>query len=484
MARVPDEEIERLKKEVDLAELVIRSGVALKKAGGDLVGCCPFHDDGTPSLGDHAAKNLWHCMGACQVGGSAIDWVMRTQGVSFRHAVEVLRAGMAPVITPGRRGRSPSARWRDRLPSPLDVSAEDQAVLSSVLDYYHATLLESPEALRYLARRKIDDPEVITRFRLGYANRTLGYRLPSKQTKEGDAVRTRLIALGVLRASGHEHLSGSIVVPVITPQGAVTELYGRKLRAPARRHAGAPLPARSAPRGLERRGARRWRGDPLRVPPRRAHVLSAPVSLTSPPPMAPPGSAADHAEAFARQRVTRVLIAYDHDAAGDEAATKLATELMASGIECWRILFPYGSDANDVAARAATPADALGEAVRAAEWMGTGTLRRPATVRMPTSRPGHGDVAARATATVRWTRVNRLTAPARSDGPRPGTRDGPVTPSPFSSAAVFSAASCARGRGRPRRAGPRDGTATLAGAPHREEPLSGQPAGQRHGVVG
>ena len=50
MARIPDEEIERLKKEVDLAELVIRSGVALKKAGGDLVGCCPFHDDDTPSL--------------------------------------------------------------------------------------------------------------------------------------------------------------------------------------------------------------------------------------------------------------------------------------------------------------------------------------------------------------------------------------------------------------------------------------------------
>ena len=50
MARIADEEIERLKREVDLAELVVRSGVALKKAGGDLVGRCPFHDDDTPSL--------------------------------------------------------------------------------------------------------------------------------------------------------------------------------------------------------------------------------------------------------------------------------------------------------------------------------------------------------------------------------------------------------------------------------------------------
>src|SRR5271169_6694992 len=185
MARIPDEVLERLKEEVDLAALLTRSGVTLKKAGRDLVGRCPFHDDDTPSLVVTPAKGLWHCMGACQVGGSAIDWVMRTQGVSFRHAVEVLREGMAPVITPGRGAPVAKRSVSRRLPSPLDISAEDQAVLSQVRDYYHATLLESPEALRYLARRKIDDPEVIARFRLGYANRTLGYRLPSKQTKEG-----------------------------------------------------------------------------------------------------------------------------------------------------------------------------------------------------------------------------------------------------------------------------------------------------------
>ena len=71
-----------------------------------------------------------------------------------------------------------------------------------------------------------------------------------------------------------------------------------------------------------------------------------------------------------------MLIAYDHDAAGDEAAKKLATELMASGIECFRILFPYGADANDVAVAAAKPADALGRCVRAAEWMGAGKVTR------------------------------------------------------------------------------------------------------------
>jgi DNA primase len=387
VARIADEEIERLKKDVDLAELVIRSGVALKKAGADLVGCCPFHDDDTPSLVVTPSKGLWHCMGACQVGGSAIDWVMRTQGVSFRHAVEVLRSGVAPAITPGRRALVATRSRSTKLPSPLDVSVEDQAVLSQVVDYYHATLADSPEALAYLARRKIDHPEVLGRFRLGYANRTLGYRLPSKRTKEGDAVRSRLERLGVLRTSGHEHLSGSLVVPVITPKGVVTELYGRKvgqhLRSGTPSHLYLPGPHQGV-----------WNEEALSG----GEVIVCESLIDAltfyccgfehvTAAYGTSGFTADHTEAFERHGVTRVLIAYDHDPAGDEAAKKLGAELMASGIECFRVLSPYGSDANDVATASRKPADALGHLVRAAEWMGAGT----ATTRRRASPVGDGD---------------------------------------------------------------------------------------------
>ena len=92
MARVPEAELERLKREVDLAELVRRSGVALSRRGEDLVGLCPFHDDTEPSLVVSPKRHLWHCLGACQAGGSVIDWVMRSEGVSFRQAVELTEA--------------------------------------------------------------------------------------------------------------------------------------------------------------------------------------------------------------------------------------------------------------------------------------------------------------------------------------------------------------------------------------------------------
>jgi len=93
--------------------------------------------------------------------------------------------------------------------------------MRQVLDYYHETLKQSPEALAYLQARGLNPPELIERFKLGYANRTLGYRLPAKAWKEGQEVRGRLQTIGLLRGSGHEHFNGSLVVPVIDPNGVI-----------------------------------------------------------------------------------------------------------------------------------------------------------------------------------------------------------------------------------------------------------------------
>lgn len=70
MARIPDEEIERLKREISVERLVTGFGVELKRTGANLVGRCPFHDDRTPSLIVTPETNLWRCMGKCNIGGS------------------------------------------------------------------------------------------------------------------------------------------------------------------------------------------------------------------------------------------------------------------------------------------------------------------------------------------------------------------------------------------------------------------------------
>jgi hypothetical protein len=152
MARIPEQQVTRLKTEVSIVRLVEAAGIELKKHGGsDLVGRCPFHDDRTPSLVVSPEKNLWHCLGACGVGGSVIDWVMRFHKVSFRHACELLLKDH-PALRLGD-GTPPAASEVRQAASPFTLEAGDQALLEQVTDFYHQTLLESPEALEYLDKR-------------------------------------------------------------------------------------------------------------------------------------------------------------------------------------------------------------------------------------------------------------------------------------------------------------------------------------------
>ncbi|MBC3911530.1 CHC2 zinc finger domain-containing protein [Undibacterium umbellatum] len=219
MARIPTTELEQLKTNISVTRLIEAAGIVLKKSGKDQLGLCPFHADGEPSLIVTPAKNLWHCF-SCQIGGGPIDWVMKLRGVSFRHAVELLKSDSSLAASPA--GESPVKRSIVRsLPPPVVFDADDQDLLNQTVDYYHQTLLNSPEALAYLKQRGLDHPDLISRFKLGYANRSLGLRLPAKQNQTGEQIRSRLQKIGLYRESGHEHLNGSLIIPVLDASGKV-----------------------------------------------------------------------------------------------------------------------------------------------------------------------------------------------------------------------------------------------------------------------
>ena len=73
MARISENEIERLKRQVSVQRLAEGRGIVLRGQGENLIGLCPFHEDREPSLVISPSKNVWHCLGACQAGGSVID---------------------------------------------------------------------------------------------------------------------------------------------------------------------------------------------------------------------------------------------------------------------------------------------------------------------------------------------------------------------------------------------------------------------------
>jgi len=389
MARIPEAEIERIKSEVSLERLVEASGVELKKTGKDLFGRCPFHEDDTASLSVTPAKNLWNCLGACKEGGDVFAWVMKRNGVSFRHAYELLREGLSSLAA------SPVKKTTVRaLPPPVSFDADERALRNQVaLVYYPGELKRSPEALGYLKARGIDHPEAIDKFKLGFANRTLGLRLPNSQRVTGSRIRERLQRVGILRDSGHEHFNGSLVIPILDEAGNVIEMYGRRIVRPAStraaKHLYLPEQCRGASRGV-------WNWEALAAS-KEVILCEALIdaltfwcagfrNVTS-----SYGAGVFTEEmlgAMTRHGTERVLIAFDRDESGERGAGEVAARLMAAGIEAWRVQFPKGMDANGYALKVLPATKALGVAVRKAVWLGKGKAPEAA----PTSAPISADV--------------------------------------------------------------------------------------------
>jgi DNA primase len=405
MARIADTELERLKREVSLVRLIEGQGIRLLSQGKDLACRCPWHEgDETPSCIVTPKSNLWHCFG-CDAGGTVIDWVMRSHRVSFRHACELLlkehpalvagaaepAAGAAPKLSQGKLRQAQSFA----LEADADEAAGDQRLLDQVIEFYHQTLLASPEALKYLEGRGLGSRELIERFRLGFANRTLAYRLAPKQYKAGAQMRTALQRIGILRESGHEHFNGSIVVPLwcpadgspadgnlvdSAPSGSprhVVGAYARKindnLRAGTPMHLYLPGPHRGV---LNGEGLGQQREVILCEAILDALTFWAAGYRNVTSCFGVNGLTHELLGSLKSCGAERVLIAFDRDDAGDRGAEAVAKRLMAEGLECYRLLFPKGMDANAYACAVKPAEKSLGVVIRSGQWMGRG-LKTP-----------------------------------------------------------------------------------------------------------
>jgi DNA primase catalytic core len=377
MARIAESEIERLKREISVQRLAEGRGVKLKRHGADLIGLCPFHDDHEPSLVITPSKNLWNCLGACRRGGTVIDWVMLAEGVSFRHAVELLREDLPLGSSNTRPGVQRSTV--PKLPAPVERTADDHMLLLQVVGFYQESLKQSPEALKYLERRGLKSAEMIDTFRMGFANRTIGYRLPASNRTAGAALRGRLQKLGIYRESGHEHFNGSVVIPIFDLSGQVVQMYGRKitpnLRPGTPDHLYLPGPHRGV-----------WNETALAVS--KDIILCEALidaltfwcagyrNVTSS--YGVNGFTEEHRAAFQKHGTQRIYIAYDRDEAGEGAAQEHAAQLMEMGIECFRVQFPKGMDANEYALKVQPAAKSLGIMLNRAAWLGKG--ERPTVI--------------------------------------------------------------------------------------------------------
>ena len=102
----------------------------------------------------------------------------------------------------------------------------EQQPLAAVLEYYAACLPHNQRALDFLQRQALSADSAL---QVGFADRTLGTHLPSNRTKTGQAIRTKLQSVGILKANGRERFRGLVTVPLSDLAGEVTGIYGLRI---------------------------------------------------------------------------------------------------------------------------------------------------------------------------------------------------------------------------------------------------------------
>ncbi len=310
-------EIERVKRDNDLAALVRGRGVKLTRRGKQLVGLCPFHEDHEPSFIVDPKKQLWNCLGACSEGGDVYRFVMKADGVDFREAHARLGGGEAEA---------------------KPVGADDLHWLERAVEHYHKRLLETPAAQEYLRSRGIAAPEIINAFRLGYSDGTLAEKLPP----EGKAALRRI---GVLTGSGRELMSGCVVFPLVAaPSGQVVSLYGRHVE--RRQHLYLPGERRGI---FNPQGARNTDEVIIVESVIDAAALWSAGLRNVIPIYGTTGLTEEIVEHLRECRVKRAVLMMDSDEAGRAAAVEIAAKLREASIEARAVELPAKDPAEFIA---------------------------------------------------------------------------------------------------------------------------------------
>ncbi|MCC7280742.1 MAG: DNA primase [Acetobacteraceae bacterium] len=211
--------LDELRARTPLATVVGRR-VKLARSGRNWKGCCPFHNEKTPSF--YVYDNGYHCFG-CGQHGDAISFVMQAQGMGFMEAVELL-AGEAGLEVPKP---TPAAAEAERLRHSLqDVLAAAEAAYARRLH-----LPEGARALAYLRGRGLTEA-TIARFGLGWSGETRG-AIAADLAREGIAPAL-LLEAGLLRPGDegrapYDLFYNRVMFPIRDRRGRVISFGGRIL---------------------------------------------------------------------------------------------------------------------------------------------------------------------------------------------------------------------------------------------------------------
>jgi len=302
---------------------VVGETVSLKKAGTTYKGLCPFHGEKTPSFVVTPVRENWHCFG-CGLGGDIFSFVMQRDGLTFPEALRQL-ATRAGVEIDERTKREDARRARLR------------QVLETTVAFYHAVLTGSKAgepALAYLRGRGFTDATIDTH-QLGWAPGgwdQMARQLQAKRDIRGEELVEVGLASPSQRGRGViDKFRARVIFPIRDQNGHATGLGGRLLEGEGPKYLNSPAtPTFDKSRSLylidKAKGPMRRAGQAVIVEGYTDALMAHQAGFENV--VASLGTALTPGQvALLTRYTTRIILAYDVDAAGEKAGTLGVTAL-------------------------------------------------------------------------------------------------------------------------------------------------------------
>ena len=340
MPLIPESIIDEIQARTDIAELIGRY-VPLKRAGRHFKANCPFHQEKTPSFMVNADKQIFHCFG-CGVGGNIFSFLMQHDRLTFPEAVRQL-ADHAGVRVPEREAAS------DR---------GEQEALAALMDkvcrHFERRLRESKEgaaARAYLTRRGVSE-RTRESFRLGLA--PAGWSHLFDAAKATGVSAEQLEAAGLIikgKTSYYDRFRNRLMFAITDVRGRVRGFGGRSLDAQEPKYLNSPETVLYS-KGRHLFGLAQAKDAMLHT--KTAVVVEgyfdcvvlADGGITNV--VAPLGTSLTEEQARLLKRYAEtVVLAFDADAAGEQATLRSIDLLVASGLHVRVARLPEGADPDE-----------------------------------------------------------------------------------------------------------------------------------------
>ncbi|MBE5955505.1 MAG: DNA primase [Lachnospiraceae bacterium] len=221
MARYPEELIEEVRSRNDIVDL-ISTHVQLKKKGGSYFGCCPFHNEKTPSFSVSRDKQMYYCFG-CGKGGNIFTFLTEYENYTFTEAMEYLadRSGI----------ELPKQELSQEAKQEMDAKALLRSMNKAAAGYFYYILRNKrgERGLQYLTDRGLSE-EIMKKFGLGFADiykDGLYQYLKSKGFKDKDLKDSGLVTIE--ERGAYDKFFNRVIFPIVDVNNRVIGFGGRVL---------------------------------------------------------------------------------------------------------------------------------------------------------------------------------------------------------------------------------------------------------------